>query len=197
MKFIWDVYKEEGFLKITPRNYDVEYFHKYEEYEKTPMGTRLTEERINFVDKWHTGKLLDIGVGSGQFLKARGNTYGYDINPVGIKMLKDIGKYADWKDSVFPAYSFFDSFEHIKDHMTMLNTMCPGTLIFISIPIFRNVQHIFDSKHFRPDEHYWYFTTQGLLRYMVNYGFACLDIDNFEIRAGREDIWSFVFEKRR
>jgi len=196
MKFIWEIDKTYGVLEIIPRNYDAEYFHKYEEYAKTPMGARLTEGRINFVDRWHSGKLLDVGIGCGQFLTARVDTYGYDINPVAVEMLKKIGKYADWKDSVFPAYSFFDSFEHIKDHAPLLDSMPPNTLIFMSIPIFRDVRHIFDSKHFRPDEHYWYFTAQGLIKHMVDYGFCCLDVDNFEIRAGREDIWSFVFKRR-
>lgn len=196
MKFIWDVDKKSGFLRILPREYDAEYFHKYEEYSKTPMGETLTKERASFVNKWHSGKLLDIGVGNGQFLKARGNTYGYDINPVAVQMLKDMGKYVDLKDAIFPAYSFFDSFEHIKNHSSLLKSVSPETLIFMSIPIFKDLQHIFSSKHFRTDEHYWYFTTQGLIRYMGDYGFSCLHVDSFEIRCGREDIWSFVFEKR-
>jgi hypothetical protein len=124
------------------------------------------------------------------------DTFGYDINPKAVEMLKKIGRYADIKNSVFPAYSFFDSFEHIKDHADLLRGMDKDTKVFISIPIFKDVNHILRSKHFRADEHYWYFTVQGLVRYMIDYGFACLDIDNFEKQAGREDIWSFVFIKR-
>ncbi len=196
MKLTWDINKEEGFLDIIPREYNEEYFLKYVRYAETPLGKHLTESRVAFVDKWHPGKMLDVGVGSGQFVKARADTYGYDINQTAVKMLKDIGKYADIQDSVFPAYSFFDSFEHIKDHRHLLNSMEPKTKLFISIPIFRDISHILRSKHFRTDEHYWYFTAQGIMKYMADYGFACLDVDNFEIRAGREDIWSFVFEKR-
>jgi hypothetical protein len=196
MELRWDVDKEYGFLDIVPRKYDEEYFKKYSGYDNTPMGNALTQARINFVDKWHYDKLLDVGVGGGKFLKTRQNTMGYDINEAAIKMLKDIGRYIDIQDSVFSAYSFFDSFEHIRDHSNLLNSMYPKTKIFMSIPIFHDISHTLRSKHFRPDEHFWYFTTQGLIRYMADYGFCCLDVDNFETRAGREDILSFVFEKR-
>lgn len=196
MDLRWDVNKEYGLLDITPRNYDEEYFRKYAKYAETPMGKALTEHRIAFVDRWHSGKLIDIGVGCGQFVMSRDNTFGYDINPVAVEKLREIGKYIDPYDSVFPAYSFFDSFEHIKDHSRLLNSMDHKVMVFMSIPIFRDISHVLQSKHFRIDEHYWYFTAQGLIKYMVDYGFMCLDVDNFEIRSGREDIWSFVFEKR-
>jgi len=196
MNLLWDVNKQFGFLDIIPREYDEEYFKKYEQYAKTELGRQLTEGRIAFIDRHYTGKLLDVGVGCGQFVKARENTFGYDINKAAIEELKKIDKYINLYDSVFPAYSFFDSFEHIKDLSSLLNAMPSKTKLFISIPIFNDMAHVLRSKHFRPDEHYWYFTTQGLIKCMLDYGFICIDIDNFEIRAGREDIWSFAFEKR-
>ena len=196
MDFKWETNKEYGFLSIIPREYDEAYYRKYVEYSKTPMGERITLARIAFIDRWHNGKLLDVGVGSGQFVQARKDTFGYDINPASVRMLKEINRYVDINDAVFPAYSFFDSFEHIKEHTFLLNSMYPKTKVFFSIPIFRDISHALRSKHFRIDEHYWYFTTQGLLKYMSEHGFACLDVENFEIQAGREDIWSFVFEKR-
>lgn len=196
MKLQWEIDKEFGFVDILPREYDEEYFSKYVEYAATPMGKLLTSKRIAFVDRWHQGKMLDVGVGSGQFVKARKDAFGYDINQTAVEMLKEIGCYADINDTVFFAYSFFDSFEHIRDHSHLLNSMYPKTKIFMSIPLFRDVNHILRSKHFRRDEHYWYFTAQGIVKYMADYGFACLDVDNFEIQVGREDILSFVFEKR-
>src|SRR5574343_853827 len=115
MELKWDINKEFGFLEIIPRTYGIEYFNKYVRYANTPMGKELTQRRIIFIDKWHNGKLLDVGIGSGQFVMARENTFGYDINPFAVEVLKKINRYADIKDNVFPAYSFFDSFEHIRD----------------------------------------------------------------------------------
>jgi len=223
----WDINKEYGFLDILPREYDEAYFKKYEEYAKTPMGNKLTEERISFVNKWcHPGdncnSLLDIGVGSGCFIKRRNqlarevapgikspSSLGYDINPVAVEMLKRDGLYVDIakeESLIFSAYTFWDSFEHIKDHSGLFNKMYSGYFndlpvkakVFMSIPIFRGVEHALGSKHFRVNEHYWYFTAQGLIRYMSDRGFACLGVDDFEnrFRAGREDILSFVFGKR-
>lgn len=214
MKLRWDINKEYGFLDIVPREYDAEYFKKYLEYADTDMGKKLTAERIAFVDKWcypggGRGVVLDIGVGCGQFVESRENTYGYDINKTAVEKLKKIDRYIDIpavKELAFFGYTFWDSFEHIKDHSELLGKIWPGYFegcnekarVFISIPIFRDVKHVLESKHFRIDEHYWYFTAQGLVKYMSDHGFSCLDVDDFENRykAGREDILSFVFEKR-
>ncbi len=195
MQLTWDINKQYGFLDIIPRKYDEAYFNKYEQYANTELGKQITESRISFVNRNHTGKLLDVGVGCGAFVKERINTFGYDINESAINELKRIGRYIDIYDRVFPAYSFFDSFEHIKDPSFLLRNMYPKTKVFISIPIFRDIRHALQSKHFRIDEHYWYFTTQGLIRYMLDHSFICIDIDNFETRLGREDILSFAFER--
>ena len=196
MELRWEIDKEYGFVDITPRAYDEEYFNKYKEYAKTSMGNLLTEMRIAFVDRWHTGKMLDVGVGSGLLVEKRPDTFGYDINLYAVELLKSLGKYRDIFDCIFPAYSFFDSFEHIKDPSRILNALPGKTKVFISIPIFKDTSHALKSKHFRRDEHYWYFTVQGIIKYFADYGFCCLDVDNFETRLGREDILSFAFEKR-
>ena len=196
MNLVWDVRFGYGYLDITPREYDEAYFKKYVGYAKTAMGQELTRRRVDFVNRWHQAELLDVGVGSGQFVKARPNTWGYDINPVAIKMLSKAGLYADMNRRTFPAYSFFDSFEHIKSHELFLKGLPSRTKLFLSIPTFTDIQHVFRSKHYRPDEHYWYFTAVGLMRYLSRFGFSCLEVDDFEIRLGREDILTFAFEKR-
>jgi hypothetical protein len=183
-----------GFLEIVPREYDEPYFDKYVGYENTDMGKILTHERIQFVNNHHEGDLLDVGIGSGHFVASRPNTYGFDINPKGVAWLKERGLFRDPSEQL-PAYSFFDSFEHIKDPSPMLDSMKSGTLLFISIPIFNDSEHVKRSKHFRPDEHYWYFTAVGFIRYMAKHRFTLIDIDDFETRLGREDIKSFAFVK--
>ncbi len=196
MELRWDVNKAIGFLDIQPRDYDAAYFNKYEQYAQTEMGKRLNDHRLDFVARNYLGSLLDVGVGSLQFVLSRDDTFGYDVNPVAIRKLEDLHLYADLKEVPFPAYSFFDSFEHIQDPTILLRKMYAGTMVFMSIPIFKDVNHILRSKHFRPDEHFWYFTPQGLIRFMLDHGFLCIDIDNFEIRVGREDIMSFAFRKQ-
>jgi hypothetical protein len=36
------------------------------------------------VARHHQGKVLDVGIGSGQFVETRPETWGYDVNPEGI-----------------------------------------------------------------------------------------------------------------
>lgn len=186
-----------GFLDLIPRVYDAGYFDKYVGYENTNMGKQITQARMRFVASFYDGPLLDVGIGSGHFVASRQNTFGYDINPKGIAWLKERGLYRDLGDCKFPAYSFFDSFEHIKDPVPMLEAMDAGTMLFISIPIFDDACHVMRSKHFRPDEHYWYFTGIGFVKFMAQQGFSVLDIDDFETQLGREDIKSFAFIKRQ
>lgn len=194
-ELIWNYRHWRGFLNIRPRNYDEAYFDKYAGYAHTEMGRLITKHRIDFVNKYHTGELIDIGIGSGHFVETRPNTMGYDINPKGVEWLKEHGKYADPYSHRFEAYSFFDSFEHIKEPEILLNFMRTGSKVFVSIPIFNDSAHAIRSKHFRPDEHYWYFTGLGFVKYMAQHGFVCFDIDDFETRLGREDIMSFAFIK--
>jgi len=196
MELRWDVNKAIGFLDIQPRDYDAAYFNKYEKYAETEMGKRLNNHRLDFVARNYLGSLLDVGVGSLQFVLSRDDTFGFDVNPIAVQKLEALHLYADPYELHFPAYSFFDSFEHIKHPTTLLESMFVGTMVFMSIPIFKDVNHILRSKHFRPDEHFWYFTPQGLIRYMLDHGFLCVDLDNFEIRVGREDILSFAFRKQ-
>jgi hypothetical protein len=65
----------------------------------------------------------------------------------------------------------------------------------MSIPIFSGKDHALASKHFRPDEHYWYFTKVGLMGFMLGLGFTCRSESSFEIALGREDIQTFAFRR--
>ena len=97
MELRWDVNKAIGFLDIQPRDYDAAYFNKYEQYAQTEMGKRLNDHRLDFVARNYLGSLLDVGVGSLQFVLSRDDTFGYDVNPVAIRKLEDLHLYADLK----------------------------------------------------------------------------------------------------
>ncbi len=57
--------------------------------------------------------------------------------------------------------------------------------------------HAAGSRHFRRDEHYWYFTDAGLCVWMDRHGFQLRERDNIETLLGREDISSYAFERVR
>lgn len=186
-----------GHYPVRSHVYDDAYWRKYEEYAVTDLGRALTRARIALVER-HVGaaRLCDIGIGSGQFVEERnrvaaGSTVGYDVNPRGVSWLLRAGLFHDpWRDRT-DVVTFWDSLEHIHDIGELLDRI--GAAAFVSIPIFRDRDHVLASRHFRPDEHVWYFTRAGLLGYMEQAGFRCVEENAMESELGREDIGSFAF----
>lgn len=195
---IWIPEKGIGYYPVRERyKYNDEYFDKYAKYELTPLGNRLNNFRVELVNKYTRDRILDIGIGCGSFMKLRGNCVGYDINPKSIAWLKERGLYFDlaWKAfDLISGITFFDSLEHIPTPGELLDRTT-NQFVFISIPIFKDLNHLLDSRHFRKDEHYYYFTREGFINYMADYNFDLLEVTNGEIKCGREDIYTFVFKK--
>ena len=181
-----------GYYEVEPGNpYDENYFQKYVSYEGSDICTRLNAARVGLVKKHYGGAVLDIGIGCGSFIKAHGDAYGYDINPAGIRWLKDRGLYLEPRQVY--AVTFWDSFEHIRDPAEILDEVTG--YVFMAIPLFSGMHHVLESKHFRKDEHYWYFTYNGICKYMQMHGFDFVDFSRAETDVGREDIGSFVFKR--
>ena len=173
--------------------YDEAYFGKYERMAATAMGVALTSARLALVRRWWSGGSIDVGIGCGQFVEAAG-CMGFDINPAGVGWLNDRHRYADPYHGA-DAVTCWDSLEHIREPEALL--ACVRRWLFVSLPIFRDGEHAVESRHFRPDEHYWYFTQDGFVRFMESAGFALREVSDIETRLGREDILSFAFERDR
>jgi len=177
--------------------YGQAYFDKYAGYALTPLGQALTRARCDFVERHFRGTLIDIGVGCGAFIELRKRlqrtTYGYDVNPVAVKALKDAMLWIDPYAVPFQAMTFWDSLEHIAD-LRQLLANCREWL-FLSLPIFRDAEHVLASKHYRPDEHYWYFSRGGLVFALSACGFSLVSESNIETELGREDIGTFAFRR--
>lgn len=179
-------------------NYGADYYEKYVKYEATDIATKLNEGRTSITEKY-CNSILDIGIGSGEFIKSsRIKVFGFDINPVAVQWLKDQNLYYNPYDNMpdVGGLSFWDSLEHIPNPNQLLSLLRQNQYAFISIPIFKDLGKVKESKHYRPDEHYYYFTKEGMVKYMTDSNFNLIEIDNFEIKAGREDILTFVFQKQ-
>lgn len=180
--------------------YEKDYFSKYEKYEDTKLSRRLNQGRIDIVSKWsgETAMVLDIGIGSGEYIKKRNIyrdiTFGTDVNHYACEWLKKRNLYNNDLDK-FKNFTMWDVLEHCNEPERYLKRMRKGSHLYVSIPIFPNLDNIRSSKHYRPNEHLYYFTKPGFIRYMANYGFTCLDYQDFEIKSGREDIYTFAFHK--
>ena len=193
---IWLPEKGWGYCASKGFDYDSNYFEHYADLEGTEISDRLNAVRVELVNRYTKGMVLDVGIGAGTFIKSRnGNTFGYDINPVGIDWLRRQGLFLDPYECdlrAIPAVTFWDSLEHIDPH-DILNHI--QHLAFISMPIYRDLEHLLSSKHFKKNEHCYYFTSDGLILWMRGYGFKCEEFNTSEVKCGREDIGAFVFSR--
>lgn len=203
-----------GFFPVDPGEwpYDEAYRAKYEAMAGTRMAKMLNIHRCGLAIKAaemvaleprRVPTFLDIGPGDGAFMRdlvqdlpeGEDFVFGYDVNPAMVERLKQETRFAEpnsqrnW-DGMWTTMTFWDSFEHI--HRPDI-TVAKAQSVAMSIPIFRNRAHVLESKHFRPDEHVWYFTEAGIRTFMAKLGFETVHVDDQETRLGREDIKSFIF----
>lgn len=213
----WNADLGYGFFPVDQGDwpYDAEYVKKYEIMAGTHMATRLNNHRVALtMTAAKYGELdgqastfLDIGPGDGAFMghlihdvpEGEDFVYGYDVNPIMVERLKAEKRYTEPGNAYLPQHAwtvmtFWDSFEHIhRPDRTIVNAQT----VAMSIPIFRNREHVLASKHFRPDEHVWYFTDEGIRAFMDKCGFACSHSDKRETEIGREDIRSYIFVNKK
>ena len=189
--------------------YNQAYFDKLKSYEKTPIGIQLIKSRTKLIfwvmkhlklNKKQL-RLLDIGSGSGYLLdnlKIK-NKYGYDVNPTSRKWLKEHNLWIDINKKLpdIHVVCFFDVLEHIKSPKDLIKKFPLRTFFIISIPIFDDLKKVKNSKHYRPDEHLHYFTEHGIELFMKYCGCELLLKNDDETLCGRENIMTFVFEKKR
>lgn len=182
-------------VKVEGRPYDGSYFDKYRKLADTPMGHALTDLRVKLVNQYYRGvDIIDVGIGSGQFVKSCEYAKGYDVNPVGIRWLESEGLYADMYAGKHDVMTFWDSLEHIDDISKAVSMV--ERYAFVSLPIFESESDVLGSKHFRPSEHIHYFTVSGIIRRFEKEGFTCLEYNQHESNLGREGIGTFVFKRK-
>lgn len=193
---LWDESVGIGYYGASVHDsYGDDYFEKYAVYENTDLGRRINKERVKLVKKHiDASTLVDFGCGSGSFIKERGGgTWGYDVCQKSVKWLVDNGLWWDPWFKRMPSASFWDSMEHVENLDHLLSRV--EKYAFLSIPIFTSLEHVLSSKHFRPNEHFHYFTERGLTIFMKARGFSILESNRMETDLGREDIGTFVFAR--
>lgn len=203
-RLIWSQADGVGFLEVDDSGvYDQDYFDRYRAMSETPMAVALNRFRADLVRR-HGGvseeiTLLDVGIGDGAFLRALEGErwirrYGADVNPAGISYLEQLGQLGSLEES-YDVVTFWDSLEHIRDPRWALKAAAGVALV--SIPIFSGVEHVLASRHYRPDEHFWYFTRQGFRAFAERQGFDVVDVLATESALGRDGIETFVLIRRQ
>lgn len=198
-----------GFLPLGPNPvaYDRKYFDNYTRLGQTNQGRLITLARTHLVSTWVMGNrmvVLDVGIGAGFFVQRMRSLhwecYGTDVNEAGIQWLKQRG----WlwlPKKPYQVLTMWDVLEHIEDPEELISpTVEPcgpvPTWIFVSTPIYENEEHALRSKHFKPGEHCWYFTKEGLIAFMESLQYRCVEWNCREVIQGnREDIGTFVFNR--
>lgn len=196
----WDVKEDLGFYPVKETWYDTDYFNASIKNSESPIAKELNDFRTSLVNSYTKGLILDFGVGCGQFLHWRGDCLGYDICPQAVAWLKKEGLFFNpYKENLdergIIGVTFFDSLEHLREPKKILKRIT-GQYVFVSLPIFQNKEHVLKSKHFKPREHYWYFTHRSFRAFIKECGFKMLDCRNDEIFIGREDIYTYVFRRQ-
>lgn len=173
------------------RPYDEEYFSRYQQLADTELGRELTAARIQLVARHYSGVVLDVGIGAGQFVEARPDTRGFDVNPAGVEWLKARGQWSNLYHDRYPALTFWDSLEHIDRPEVAIGRA--EKWVFVSVPIFECAEHVLRSRHFRRDEHIWYWTHDGLIKWFAANGFKLVEHNTRESELGRDGIGSYAF----
>lgn len=173
--------------------YGKQYLEKYRGYEGSQIAQRINAARLALVARHYRGPLLDIGVGSGEFLRqCPDGSRGFDVNPWAVEMLKKDGLHAE-KLERFSAFTFWDTLEHVSDPDEYFRQIPMHSYVFVSLPIFEDLADVRASKHYRPGEHFYYWTARGFVDWMAKHGFRLVEQNMDETLAGRESIGSFAF----
>lgn len=177
--------------------YDDDYFDRYVALKGQPIARALNAGRVDLVNR-HAGvdcQVVDVGIGSGEFIASRPNTVGTDVNPKAVKWLQDVGLRAGALTD-YTAFTFWDVLEHVVEpHQSYFRHIPDGAYLFTSIPVFPDLSKVRLSRHYKPNEHLYYFTPQGFIDWMALYRFRLLEQSDLEVKAGRDSIGSFAFKR--
>jgi hypothetical protein len=184
-------------------SYDESYFENYVKLEGKEIAHKLNQNRVQMVQKLGCSQVLDIGIGSGEFMRncevAGIAAHGFDINEVAVAKLKAAGKFLDPYAKPLPDYiqavTMWDAMEHMRRPSDLLSSLPNGTFVLLSLPIFLDLSLVTSSKHYKPDEHFYYYTSPGLIKFYEDLGYKFLGLNDGEVKAGREDVMSFSFVK--
>lgn len=191
--FLWCPEKGYGHHTRPAMRYEGQYFAHYQKLDETPMGGLLTKVRLELVEKYTKASLgVDIGIGGGRYVKESwGN--GYDVCDDAVAWLQSIYSYVDPYAGPVGHVTCWDSLEHIPEPEKLLANV--RDWFFVSMPIYKDMNDILQSKHYKPGEHLHYWTLGGFVRWCGEQGFECQEVNHAETELGREGITSFAFKR--
>jgi hypothetical protein len=149
----------------------------------------ISDIRWNFVKEINPKIVLDYGSGPGWF-----RCYA----PKGIEV--DTFDTAPWpqtglRHDRYDLITFWDVIEHFKDLDKELKILLHhANVIALTVPIKPKRQDLSTWKHYKPNEHFQYFTDQSLDKILNDYGFQRIKYGNIECPP-RTDITSYLYKR--
>lgn len=180
--------------------YDAAYLANYDSYAIGPIADALNRARVAMLMRHAAAgaAVLDVGAASGRFVReaqaAGFDAKGYDVIPEAVERLQAAQMYAE-NARDFDAVTMWDSIEHMDIPELWLRRVNRGALLLAAIPVFEDLARVRESKHYKPGEHFFYWTQQGFVEWMAFYGFRMIEQSSHETDAGRESIGAFAFRK--
>lgn len=190
--FVWWPELGMGFHPAPAMEYRDDYWQEYRRRDATDTGAALTRARIDLVRRHFSGVAVDIGIGGGRFVEESGSR-GFDVNARAVEWLDGRGSLCDPYSQKVDAITCWDSLEHIPDPTALLRQV--RQWIFVSLPIFSGPDHALKSRHYKPGEHIWYWTHDGLVKWCADHGFSLVECNDMETQLGREGIMSYAFRR--
>lgn len=151
--------------------YNQEYYTRYQNRSDTETGKKIYDSRWEIIEKYCHGNmtLLDYGCASGAFHTSARNgfvTFGYDINPH--------SPYHREINGQMDIVTMWDVIEHLHDPKDTIKKLNPK-MLFISTPNKGAVEKLEGWRHYRPDEHLWYFDLPSLESLLRECGFKIVE----------------------
>jgi hypothetical protein len=178
--------------------YEKDYWDRYNGLENTVVADNLNNFRRN-LSMNYADSIIDIGIGSGAYLKSLScKKFGYDVNEYAKSWLQEQGIWHDpyiQDNSHINGFCFWDVLEHMECPGKILSLLPAKSHIFVSMPIFNEIEKVHLSKHYRKNEHLCYFSTKGFVKFLNLSGFIIKEISSEESKIGRENILTFVAQK--
>jgi hypothetical protein len=172
-------------------NYDINYWDKMIK-QNSHTARDINKIRWNFIKPTKARLILDYGSGPGWFRALKPDTEKmtevdtYDLNPwpqTGINHTK------------YDLITFWDVIEHFSDMEEVFRTIerVGADYVAITTPVMGPDTVLEVWKHYKPGEHFLYFTEEELIKLFEDHGYK-------KIRSGypecaiREDIFSILFK---
>ncbi|MCK4307109.1 adenylyltransferase/cytidyltransferase family protein [candidate division WOR-3 bacterium] len=160
--------------------------------QNSKTAQEICELRWSFVACVAPLIILDYGCGPGWFRAFRPT--GVEVDTYDIAPWPQTGILHDHYDLI----TFWDVFEHIRDLDSLIPLFGKARNIAMTIPILPKGKKLKEWKHYKPGEHFHYFSKDSIVSVMDQYGFKKVKEGWPEVDCGiRENIYSILFQAKK